>query len=302
VSISVDTSDYGDIAPGASSTNQTDFVVSIPADIPCGDPIQFSIAADYEPVSIPPTVLDFELRTGVVLGASQSVEPGLAIPDANPAGVTSLIRVSGSGATVSAGFNVDINITHTYIGDLIVRLISPGGTTVTLHNMSGGEAQNIIGNYPGTLTPYQSLLALIGGPLDGTWRLFISDNGAIDVGTLNSWGINDIQGYECEVTADAPLGAAPLRFSLSQNEPNPLAGQTSIRFSISRGDLATQLEIVDVSGRIVRTLVDGMLNAGEHVQVWDGMDDLGNTVGAGVYFYRLQHGSDSATRKLLMVR
>lgn len=302
VTISVDTSAYGDIAPGASATNATDFVVSFPATIPCGDPVQFSLAADYEPEAVPPAVLGFELRMGKLRGVSQSTEPALAIPDNNPAGVSSYMRVSGTGATVSAGFNVDVNITHTYIGDLIVRIVSPNGTTVTLHNMTGDATQNLIGNYPGTLTPYQSLLSLIGGPLDGNWRLFVSDNGAVDLGTINSWGINDIQGYDCEGAADAPAGTPALRFSLSQNQPNPQAGETSIRYAVSRSDLATRLEIIDVSGRIVRTLVNGMLNAGDHVQVWDGRDEVGNTVGAGVYFYRLHQGGDSATRKLLMVR
>jgi subtilisin-like proprotein convertase family protein len=302
VVISVDSSLYGDIGPGASATNQTDYVVSIPANHPCGDPVQFSIEAEFQPESLTSTVLDFELGTGVVLGVSQSIEPGLAIPDNNSGGVSSVMTVSGTGATVTAGFNVDIDLTHTYIGDLIVRLTSPNGTVVTLHNRSGGSAQNIIGNYPGTLTPAQPLSAFLGDPVDGNWTMFVSDNAGVDIGTLNSWGINDVQGYDCEEVVDAPTGSAALRFSLSQNEPNPLAQETSIRFSLSRGDLPTQLEIIDVSGRIVRTLVDGTVNAGEHVQVWDGKDNLGSPVGAGVYFYRLRQGDDVATRKLLTVR
>ncbi|MCA9754622.1 MAG: proprotein convertase P-domain-containing protein [Candidatus Eisenbacteria bacterium] len=302
VTISSDTSAFGDIPAGGNASNQTDFVVSIPANLECGDVVSFSIQVDFQEESLTTTNLDFELGTGVVLGVAQSIEPGLAIPDNNSGGVTSVMTVSGTGATVTSGFNVDINLTHTYIGDLIVRLTSPGGTTVTLHNRSGGSANDIIGNYPGTLTPAQPLSAFVGDPIDGDWTMFVSDNAGVDTGTLNSWGINDVQGYDCESAAGVdPIGRT-LGFTLAQNEPNPLHDTTTIGFSLAHGDIPVELDIIDVSGRIVRSLARETLPAGEYNRVWDGRDDLGNPVGAGVYFYRLQQGDQVATRKLLTVR
>ena len=76
--------------------------------------------------------------------------------------------------------------------------------TVILHSRSGGTAENIVGNYPGTLTPYQSLGAFTGHPLDGTWTLNVSDNAGIDTGTLDSWGIHNPSGFGtyCEIAGD----------------------------------------------------------------------------------------------------
>lgn len=294
---------YGDIPAGGSAVNQSDFVVTIPGSHPCGDPVEFTLELDFTEESFTTTTLDFEIGTGTVLGVSQSIEPGLAIPDNNGSGVTSVMTVSGTGATVTSGFNVDIDLTHTYIGDLIVRLTSPAGTTVTLHNRSGGSAEDIVGNYPGTLVPAQPLSAFIGNPVDGNWTMFVSDNANIDIGVLNSWGINDVQGHECDSpTAIEGADGGSIRFGLAPNEPNPSRDGTTIRFSLARGDLPMRLEIVDVAGRVVRTLADGVLPAGEHVRVWDTRDERGHEVGAGVYFYRLAQGGARVARKLLTVR
>jgi subtilisin-like proprotein convertase family protein len=82
-----------------------------------------------------------------------------------------------------------VNITHTWIGDLIVEVTSPGGTTVRLHNRSGVSADNIIGTYGLDLTVDGpgSLDDFIGELSQGDWTLWVSDNFVIDVGTLNEW-------------------------------------------------------------------------------------------------------------------
>jgi flagellar hook assembly protein FlgD len=63
-----------------------------------------------------------------------------------------------------------------------------------------------------------------------------------------------------------------------------------------------QLEIFDVSGRHVRTLVDRVLGAGEHRANWDGRDDAGSRVGSGVYFARYRGVSGGGTAKLVLVK
>ncbi len=104
----------------------------------------------------------------------------VAIPDNTPAGITSTISVPDEGTIFNA--SVDLNITHTWRGDLIVRLTSPTGTQHTLHNRSGGSAQNLIGNFP--ITTFNS------EEMSGDWVLFVSDNAGADTGTLNSWSLN----------------------------------------------------------------------------------------------------------------
>lgn len=102
------------------------------------------------------------------------------IPDNSPSGVTSTIFVADSGVIFDA--SVDLNITHTWRGDLIVRLTSPAGTEHTLHNRTGGSARDLIGNFP--------ISSFNGQQMTGEWELFVSDNARLDTGTLNSWRLN----------------------------------------------------------------------------------------------------------------
>jgi subtilisin-like proprotein convertase family protein len=294
-------SKYPDLPAGVGGTNQTPFSISIPSDHPCGDPVTLGLYVTYSDGSAQAATLGAQMGTGVPQGASVSVSPGLAIPDNNPTGVQSTITVAGTGATVTANLNIDINITHTYIGDLMVRLTSPAGTSVLLHNRTGGSANDIIGNYPGTLTPAQPLSAFIGDPLDGDWILRVSDHAGIDTGTLNSWGLNDVSGYDCETaTTDVALATgAPAVFELAAAEPNPFDSSTSIRFAVPGDGARVSLRIYDVAGRQVRTLTDGFVPAGRHTALWDGRSDAGARVGSGIYFYRLEGEGFRSTRKVI---
>ena len=113
--------------------------------------------------------------------------PSLGIPDNVPAGVYDVITFPNQ--LEISGIQVYVNITHTYIWDLIVEVTSPGGTTVRLHNRSGVSADNIIGTYGLDLTVDGpgSLDDFIGELSQGDWTLWVSDNWGADVGTLNEW-------------------------------------------------------------------------------------------------------------------
>jgi len=106
----------------------------------------------------------------------------LAIPDgtAVPGVLTNAKTVTGAGTIAAA--TLAVNITHPYISDLIVVLIAPDGTRITVHDREGADDNNIVRTYAN--------LALAGKPLAGEWKLEISDNGASDTGTLVSWGLN----------------------------------------------------------------------------------------------------------------
>ena len=93
----------------------------------------------------------------------------------------------------------------------------------------------------------------------------------------------------------------PLSFSLSQNAPNPFNPVTALYFTLpASGDVS--LSIFNVNGQLVRTLVDGHVDAGRHVASWDGRDAMGRPVASGVYLYRLTGPQGVATRKMLLVR
>ncbi len=92
-----------------------------------------------------------------------------------------------------------------------------------------------------------------------------------------------------------------VRTALMPCEPNPSQGSTRIGFSLARGGMAT-LEIYDVAGRLVRTLLSGEKPEGTSSVIWNGCNDKGRQLGAGTYFYRLQTESGVMTRKMLLVR
>jgi hypothetical protein len=103
--------------------------------------------------------------------------------------------------------------------------------------------------------------------------------------------------------ADAPGGSPAVArvFRVSPPAPNPGRETTALRFGLDR-DQAVTLSIFDIDGRLVRTLVTGELRAGEHRVEWAGVDADGNRVAPGVYFYRLDAGDRTATRKVLIIR
>jgi subtilisin-like proprotein convertase family protein len=111
--------------------------------------------------------------------------PGVMIPDATPAGVERALTTGESGQVV--GVEATLDISHTYIGDLRVRLRSPSGAEAVLHDRSGGSGDNIARTYTAANTP--TLATLAGKPVAGTWTLLVSDHDAVDVGKLNRWSL-----------------------------------------------------------------------------------------------------------------
>ena len=92
--------------------------------------------------------------------------------------------------------------------------------------------------------------------------------------------------------------------ALAQNSPNPFrpgATLTTIRFSLTTPSDA-KIAIFDATGRQVRTLLEGPMQSGTHTLVWNGLDDSGNEVGAGVYFYRLTAGAFEQSRRMTIVK
>ncbi|MBB1469849.1 S8 family serine peptidase [Pseudoalteromonas sp. SG41-5] len=106
-------------------------------------------------------------------------DTAVAIPDNNVDGVDSVITVNDPLTVFATQASIDIS--HTYIGDLIVTLTSPSGTSSTLHSQSGGSADDIVQSY--------SLADFNGEVATGDWVLHIEDTYAADTGTLNNWSL-----------------------------------------------------------------------------------------------------------------
>lgn len=97
--------------------------------------------------------------------------------------------------------------------------------------------------------------------------------------------------------SEAPDGG----FGLISNAPNPFESETTITFVLDEPG-ETRLEIVDVQGRLVRELVVGWTNSGQHQVVWDGSDGSGSNLPAGLYLVRMSVGSAGETMTVTKLR
>ncbi len=113
---------------------------------------------------------------------------------------------------------------------------------------------------------------------------------------------SDILPYDPSDAVDvADAAAGELRFVLHPNVPNPFGACTKIAFSLAHREEA-KLRVFDVQGRVVRTLVNGTMDAGRHLVEWNGSNDESKPVAAGVYFYRLEASGQEQTRKMIHVK
>jgi hypothetical protein len=91
--------------------------------------------------------------------------------------------------------------------------------------------------------------------------------------------------------------------TLRGNYPNPFNPQTTIKFEIGNGKLENVvINIYNIRGQHIRSLVNGRLSAGQHSVVWNGTDDNGRAVGSGIYFYRMTTDGYSETKKMIMMK
>lgn len=98
-----------------------------------------------------------------------------------------------------------------------------------------------------------------------------------------------------------PGSGLPRAFALSQNAPNPFNPSTTIQYSVSEA-AHVKLAVFDIRGRMIAALVDREVQAGNYSVQWDGRDTAGRQVASGVYFYRMQAGSFSNIRKMVLLK
>ncbi len=91
-------------------------------------------------------------------------------------------------------------------------------------------------------------------------------------------------------------------FKLQQNVPNPFNPSTSISYEVPVGGGQVALRVYDISGRLVRTLVDGFETSGLRTVNWNGTDDQGRSVASGVYYYQLNAPTFSEKKKMVLLR
>jgi hypothetical protein len=120
----------------------------------------------------------------------------------------------------------------------------------------------------------------------------------------NVTGVYQIWSARIELAAlTIPLtgGQIPDAHRLYQNYPNPFNPTTTISFAIFE-DSDVQLQVFDISGQLVQTLVNSRLSMGFYETKWDGHNQSGQPVGSGIYLYRLSAGNVTQVRQMLLIR
>lgn len=228
VIISPTSSPYPDLAPGDSADNTTPFGFTVTQAVPCGAVIQFTYTVTYTGGLTQVTA--FTVGTGSP-GAPVTVSytgPVVPIPDADvsqnpgapaiatlnvatiPGNVLDVdLRIDGTACNATAG-STTVGIDHTFVSDLDVTLIAPGGTqsTLAINNADGGGnnfCQTLLNDdggdppiqgvvtanapFTGSFTPASALSALDGATANGNWQLQVQDFANIDTGNIRAWSL-----------------------------------------------------------------------------------------------------------------
>ena len=110
-----------------------------------------------------------------------------------------------------------------------------------------------------------------------------------------------------EIPTESSAPILPATFNLYQNYPNPFNPATTIEFDInhdgnSYGMSDVTLDVFNILGQKVRTLVDEPMLPGRYTVEWDGTSENGGTVATGIYLYRLKVGEKHQSKKMLLLK
>lgn len=329
VTILDDTATWPDLSPGVAATSDAPhFLVQLDPGMTCDGQADFQLTLSTPTTG--PFVYGFRHDIG-----SATVPSGLPVPIPDEGGGALQHPFAVADDLVLTDVNVNLEIRHSWVGDLKVELRSPAGTIVTLldrpgdpADLSGCDDADMIVTfddastydleshcagtnpwYSGTAAPFSPLSAFLGESTQGTWTLLVSDRTAGDTGSLVSWSLDTTPPINGVCTpclagtgAPGPVGTAPAAFGLRPSRPNPFHDRTELHYALDRGGPVT-LRIYDVGGRLVTTLVDRAMPAGAGVAVWDGRDLARREVASGIYFLRLATPDGRAdTKRIHLIR
>lgn len=206
-----------------------------------------------------------------------------------------------SGGTINS-ISVTMNVTHTWINDLVATLISPTGTQINLFTnpcvsdaiedidatFSDNGIAIVCSNNPGisgTVLPNQALSALIGQTSTGTWTLRIRDAYNQDGGALNSWELNI-----CTISPALSINDNALTNFVMY--PNPNNGTFTINFDAENTN-PVEVSVFDLRGREIYT------RSYANQSIFNESIDLG-AIQSAVYLLKVKNGNRSVTKKIVV--
>jgi hypothetical protein len=136
--------------------------------------------------------------------------------------------------------------------------------------------------------------------VEGKYTMFAMFN-VVNTGGGDIFKLDDVYVRGFVEAIEDPELTMPAKFELADNYPNPFNPETTIEYSIAKNDNVI-LNVYDINGQLVRTLVNRTMNIGSHKASFNGRDDAGLPLSSGVYFYQLQSGGQSVTKKMILIK
>ena len=226
-----------------------------------------------------------------------------AIPDgggANVQGTPVFVPVTVSdNAIIDGNLKINVDVTHSYVGDLIMQLQSPGGSFANIWNRTCNDAQygnidvtledgspTIVCGSPttGTYAPANPLSVFDGEDINGTWNLVFVDFYNGDTGVVNEWSL--------ELCVDGGLSVVENNLESLSIYPNPNNGEFNIGFNPKSGEDIT-IGVYDIRGRSIYNKVYTSVSRFEEVIQL-------NNAQSGVYMLTISDGAQKVTKKIVV--
>ena len=135
----------------------------------------------------------------------------------------------------------------------------------------------------------------------GVWTVFTIMGDPLDPGDEFYLDNVVLKQLGASAIGEEPSVNAPAVFALKNNYPNPFNPTTTIEYSLDKADDVT-INIYSVTGQLVRTLTNESMSAGTHTVTFNGLDNNGNSLSSGIYFYTLQNSVQSITKKMILMK
>jgi len=236
----------------------------------------------------------------IVCNDYSSINVPITIPTTANVTVNSTLDVPDN--FILTDVNVSLDITHSWVHDVTITLISPNGTSVKLVEKpcTNSNLQNILADFnddgttlvcetnpalTGTIKPLQSLSAFNGMSSAGTWTLRVLDSVNQDGGSINNWSLN-----LCK--SQVPLNINDNSIQNLMIYPNPSNGNFTVQFTSTSSD-KIKIDVIDIRGRHIFT------KDYENEAYFNQNINLSN-VETGVYFISLTDGSNKAVRRIII--
>ena len=113
--------------------------------------------------------------------------------------------------------------------------------------------------------------------------------------------VYSLESYNTGVTTSISGEAPFMRFELGQNYPNPFNPSTTIKYELNSSG-SVRLQIFDIKGELIKTLVNDFQNSGNYEVVWNGTNSRGEKLTSGVYFYSIKTKDNISTKKMILLK